>query len=163
MGELVHRDVAMNTDGQRVCLLTGASGRSGDMFCRLYGHRYAIVAVYRTQAVAPPAPLCWHIDPADPSIREPMRNPGFAVIQADLTAARDIDRIVDFALDTFGHVDLLINAAASMQCAPLLSTELSFKDVARTMEVKVLALMRLAVELARRFWISRAAENAAMK
>ena len=152
----------MNGNQKRVCLLTGASGRLGAMFCRLYGHRYRIAAVYRTQPVVQPPDMCWHVDPLDPCVRKPASGHGFEAIRADLADPDEIPRIVDFALATFGRVDVLVNAAAIVRCAALLSAELTIADVTRMLDLNTVAPLRLAVELANRFWRARAAENTAM-
>ena len=151
----------MNGSPPRVCLLTGASGRLGTTFCRLYGHRYQIAAVYRTQPVKPPSQMCWHVDPFDPRIRTAVSGPGFAAVQADLADPEQIPRVVDFALTTFGRVDVLVNAAAAARCMPLLGAESTGAEVLRMLDVNAVAPLRLAVELANRFWGTRAAENAA--
>lgn len=152
----------MSTTAKRVCLLTGASGRLGDAFCRLYGHRYDIVAVYRTRPVVPPSPMCWHIDPLNPSVRKPAREHRFAAIQADLTDPVEVSRVVEFALDEFGRVDSLINAAAVVHRSALLSPEPSFAALTHMLDLNAVVPLRLAVELARRFWSARPDENAAM-
>jgi NAD(P)-dependent dehydrogenase (short-subunit alcohol dehydrogenase family) len=152
----------MTANATRVCLLTGASGRLGASFCRLYGHRYQIAAVYRTQPLVPPPPMCWHIDPLDPGVRKRASEPAFAAIQADLTDPLEVSRVADFALDTFGRVDVLVNAAAVVHRAPLLSAEPTFADLSRMLDLNAVVPLRLAVELVRRFWSSRPEENAAM-
>jgi NAD(P)-dependent dehydrogenase (short-subunit alcohol dehydrogenase family) len=151
----------MSRDSQRVCLLTGASGRLGTMFCRLYGHRYRIAAVHHTRRTVQSSQMCWSVDPLDPSVRKPIDVPGFAAFEADLSDARQLPRVVEFALDTFGRVDVLVNAAAMAHCAPLFGPDATL-DVARLFGVNVLAPLQLAVELVSRFWGTRAPENTAM-
>jgi NAD(P)-dependent dehydrogenase (short-subunit alcohol dehydrogenase family) len=162
MGRICDRAVEMSRNGKRVCVLTGASGRLGSMFCRLYGHRYEIVAVSNTQSVLPPPCMSWHVDPLEPDVRWRANGRGFVTIQADLTDRGQIPRVVDFALASFGRVDLVVNAAAIVRCAPLLSAETNIGDVARMLDLNAVVPLRLAVEVAKRFWHSRVAENAAM-
>lgn len=150
----------MSGDSQRVCLFTGASGRLGTMFCRLYGHRYRIAAVHHTRRTVQSPQMCWSVDPFDPSLREPISVPGFAALEADLSDARQVPRVVEFALDTFGRVDVLVNAAAMAHCAPLFGHDATL-DVARLFGVNVLAPLQLAVQLVDRFWGTRAQENTA--
>jgi NAD(P)-dependent dehydrogenase (short-subunit alcohol dehydrogenase family) len=157
--QLGHRVLAMNDKAKRVCLLTGASGRLGSLFCQLYGHRYHIAAVYRTQQVVRPPDMSWQVDPFDPTVRTPLRECRVEAIRADLTVPEQISRVVDTVLDSFGRVDLLINAAADMRCAPLLSRELTMTDVIGMLELNAVVPLRLALELAHRFWASRSTEN----
>jgi NAD(P)-dependent dehydrogenase (short-subunit alcohol dehydrogenase family) len=152
----------MSGDSPRVCLLTGASGRLGTLFCRLYGHRYRIAAVYHTRRVAQSSQMSWHVDPLDPAIRRPVSVPGFAAFAADLGDPRQRPRIIEFALDTFGRVDVLVNAAAITHCAPLLGADVSDANVARMFAVNTLAPLGLAVDLANRFWRTRVEENTAL-
>ena len=151
----------MTCDPQRVCLLTGASGRLGTMFCRLYGHRYRIAAIHHTRRTVQSSQMCWSVDPLDSAVRKPIGVPGFAALEADLSDARQVPRVVEFALDTFSRVDLLVNAAAMAHCAPLFGPDATL-DVARLFGVNVLAPLQLAVELVNRFWGMRAQDNAAM-
>ncbi|HEU4625950.1 MAG TPA: SDR family oxidoreductase [Steroidobacteraceae bacterium] len=150
----------MSAGEPRVCLLTGASGQLGAAFSRLYGHRYHIVAVCRTRVAAPPPPMCWSFDPLDPLHLRPARECRFATIRADLGMPNESSRVVDFALDTFGRVDVLVNAAAYVRWANLLSGDLSIRDVTRMLEMNAVVPLHLALELARRYWASRGAENA---
>jgi NAD(P)-dependent dehydrogenase (short-subunit alcohol dehydrogenase family) len=151
----------MNGKPKRVCLLTGASGRLGSMFCRLYGHRYEIAAVYRSQPIVPTTTMSWYVDPLDAANRKPASRPRFALIRADLSDPDEISRVVDCALDTFGRVDCLVNAAAYSRWSPLLSAEFAVEDVVRMLDMNAVVPLRLALELARRFWRGRVAENAA--
>jgi NAD(P)-dependent dehydrogenase (short-subunit alcohol dehydrogenase family) len=151
----------MSGDPRRVCLFTGASGRLGTMFCRLYGHRYRIVAVHHTRRTVQSSQMCWSIDPLDSSVRKPIGVPGFAALEADLSDPHQVPQVVEFALHTFGRVDVLVNAAAMTHCAPLFGSDATL-DVARLFGVNVLAPLQLAVELVNRFWGVRARDNAAM-
>jgi NAD(P)-dependent dehydrogenase (short-subunit alcohol dehydrogenase family) len=152
----------MNGNSHRVCLLTGASGQLGTMFSRLYGHRYHIVAVYRTKPVEAPSAMRWHVDPLDPGVRRLANECRFAAIRADLTNRDDVARVVDFALDAFGCVDVLVNAAAYVRWGRLLSGELSIQDVTRMLDMNAVVPLHLAIELAQRCWAARAAENTAL-
>jgi NAD(P)-dependent dehydrogenase (short-subunit alcohol dehydrogenase family) len=162
VGQLCNCAVAVSELRKRVCLLTGASGRLGRVFTRLYCHRYDIAAVYCARPIMKPPDMCWDIDPMDPCTRKPMNGHRFEAIRADLSNRSDIPRIVDFTLATFGRVDLLVNAAAIVRCAPLLSAELTSEDLDRMLDLNTVVPLRLAAELARRFWCSRAVENAAL-
>lgn len=152
----------MSEDPQRVCLFTGASGRLGTMFCRLYGHRYRIVAVCHSRRIAQSSQMCWSVDPLAASVRRPVSVPGFAMVEGNIADPLQVPRIVEFALDTFGRVDMLVNAAAIAHGGPLFGAEQTVADVARMFEVNTIAPLRLSVELANRFWRARADENTAM-
>jgi NAD(P)-dependent dehydrogenase (short-subunit alcohol dehydrogenase family) len=153
--------MAMSESAKRVCLLTGASGRLGTMFRQLYAHRYLIVAVSHTQTATQLPCMCWHVDPLAPEVRTPARGQGIAAIRGDLTDPEQIPRIVDFALTTFGRVDVLVNAAALVLRAPLTS-ESAIADVTRMLALNTVVPLRLAAEIAQRFWRSRADENSAI-
>lgn len=152
----------MSGDSQRVCLLTGASGRLGTLFCRLYGHRYRIAAVHHTRRAGQSSQMCWSVDPLDPAARKPIGAPGFATFEADLGDPSQVPAVAEFALDTFGRVDVLVNAAAITHCTHLLDGDSNAVDIARVFDVNTIAPLRLAADLANRFWRTRVAENTAM-
>jgi NAD(P)-dependent dehydrogenase (short-subunit alcohol dehydrogenase family) len=152
----------MTDNRKRVCLLTGASGRLGSLFCRLYGHRYEIAAVYCSTQATRPRAMTWHVDPLEPSARKPVREHRYEMIQADLLQPDEIARVVRFALRMFGRVDLLVNAAAVVNRASLLGAELSIASVRRMLDLNAVVPLQLAVELAKQFWRGRADENKSM-
>jgi len=128
----------------RVCLLTGAGGRLGTVFCRLLGGAYEIAEVHRT---------------LPPSCREGSTSRSLA-IEADLLLAGAVDTVVDATLDRFGRVDLLVNAAAVSRWAPVLA-ERSVLDSIETMFVlNVVVPARLTAALAERCWRRSLADNA---
>jgi NAD(P)-dependent dehydrogenase (short-subunit alcohol dehydrogenase family) len=143
-----------------VCLLTGASGRLGTLFCQLYGHRYQIVAVHRSRPVHQPAEVCWHIDPFNPGVRQRIERRDVATLQADLSDPGQIPRVVDFALERFGRVDVLVNAAVVSRHVSLTGGERVAEHVTAMLEMNAMVPLRLAVELAQRFWRERTEENA---
>src|SRR5262245_34291193 len=102
MGRRLHRPLAgeghMNTNSLPVCLLTGASGRLGTLFCQLYGHRYQIVAVHCSRPVHRPEEVSWHVDPFNPGVRRRIEGRDVATLRADLRDPAEIPRVVDFAL-----------------------------------------------------------------
>jgi NAD(P)-dependent dehydrogenase (short-subunit alcohol dehydrogenase family) len=145
-----------------VCLLTGASGRLGSLFCQLYGHRYRILAVHCSRPVPRPAEVIWHIDPFNPGVRQRIEGRGVATLQADLSDPAQIPRVVDSALDRFGRVDVLVNAAAICHRVSLTGSEPVAEHVAAMLDMNAVVPLRLAVELAQRFWRGRTDENAAL-
>jgi 3-oxoacyl-[acyl-carrier protein] reductase len=144
-----------------VCLLTGASGRLGTLFCELYRHRYQIVAVHCSRSVHPPADVCWHIDPFNPDVRQRIEGRDVATLQADLSDPAQIPHVVDFALERFGRVDVLVNAAAIYRQVSLTGGEPVAEHISAMVEMNAVVPVRLAVELAQRFWRGRTEENAA--
>jgi NAD(P)-dependent dehydrogenase (short-subunit alcohol dehydrogenase family) len=151
----------MSTNPLPVCLLTGASGRLGTEFCRLYGHRYRIVAVHCSRPVRQPADVSWHVDPLNPAVRRRIEDREVVTLQADLSDPAEIPRVIDFALERFGRVDLLVNAAAICRPVSLAGGEAVAGPVAAMLDMNAVVPLRLSVELAGRFWRGRAAENAA--
>jgi len=151
----------MNTSSLPVCLLTGASGRLGTLFCQLYGHRYRIVAVHCSRPVPQPEEVCWHIDPFNPGVRQSIEGRELAPLQADLSDPAEIPRVVDFALERFGRVDVLVNAAAIVRHISLTGSESVAEHVTAMLDLNALVPLRLAMELAERFWRGRTEENAA--
>lgn len=153
----------MSENRRRVCLLTGAGGRLGSMFSRLYGHRYDILAVYHTRAPQPPLEVCWHVDPLNPTLRKPVGTARFEAIRSDLALSGEIPRVVEATLDRFGGVDLLVNAAAHIRLGSLLSGDAGFVDVRCMFEMNAIVPLRLAVELSRQCWsVQGVAENSAL-
>jgi NAD(P)-dependent dehydrogenase (short-subunit alcohol dehydrogenase family) len=150
----------MNATPLPVCLLTGASGRLGTLFCQLYAHRYQIVAVHCSRAVRQPAEMSWHVDPFNPGVRQRIEGRDVATLQADLSDPAQIPRVVGFALDRFGRVDLLVNAAAIVRRVSLAGGDGVADHVTAMLDMNAVVPLRLAVELAQRFWRERTEENA---
>jgi NAD(P)-dependent dehydrogenase (short-subunit alcohol dehydrogenase family) len=151
----------MNANSLPVCLLTGASGRLGTLFCQLYGHRYQIVAVYCSRPVHQPAEMCWRIDPFNSGVRQRIEGRDVASLQADLSDPAEIPRVVDFALERFDRVDVLVNGAAIVRHLSLTGGEPVAEHVTAMLDMNAVVPLRLAVELAQRFWRGRIEENAA--
>jgi NAD(P)-dependent dehydrogenase (short-subunit alcohol dehydrogenase family) len=94
---------------RRVAIITGASQGIGAGIQRAFrGAGYAVVGTSRS------------IPPSD--------DPGFLAVQADLTDAESVHRLVDQALDRFGRIDSLINNAGIFIGKPF--TEYTLDDFA---------------------------------
>ena len=65
-----------------------------------------------SRPVPQPADVCWRIDPFNPGVRQRIEGRDVATLQADLSDPAQIPHVVDFALERFGRVDVLVNAAA---------------------------------------------------
>jgi len=152
----------MNTNSLPVCLLTGASGRLGTLFCQLYAHRYRIVAVHCRRPVHQPEEVCWRIDPFDPGVRRRIEGHDVATVQADLSDPAEIPRVVDRALERFGRVDVLVNAAAICRHVSLTGGEPVAEHITAMLDMNAVVPLRLAMELSQRFWRGRTEENAAL-
>lgn len=165
MGRRLHRPLAgediMNPSSLPVCLLTGASGRLGSLFCQLYRHRYLIMAVHCSRPVHQPDEMCWHIDPFNPGVRQRIEGCDVATLQADLSDPAEIPHVADFTLERFGRVDVLVNAAAIYRHVSLTGRESVTEHVTAMLDMNAMVPLRLAVELAERFWRGRSDENAA--
>jgi NAD(P)-dependent dehydrogenase (short-subunit alcohol dehydrogenase family) len=125
---------------KRVCLLTGAGGRLGQAFCSLHADRYAIAAVHGR--------------------RRPPEGPDVLPIEADLTRPEHLERAVQAALDRFGRVDLIVNAAVRYVLEPALD-EATLSSLQAQFEVNVFAPLRLVAAVARAGWQGREADNRA--
>jgi NAD(P)-dependent dehydrogenase (short-subunit alcohol dehydrogenase family) len=80
-------------------------------------------------------------------------------IQADLTDEADRIRIVDFTLEKFGRVDLLINNAVRSIWSSMLASDRSAESALAQFEMNVFVPLHLSVLCAREFWQNRKLEN----
>jgi 3-oxoacyl-[acyl-carrier protein] reductase len=96
-----------------VAIVTGCTGGLGQRVCHAFAGQGAHIAGAYQQAR----------DKADALVREwAQLGPRCVAIQADVTDAAQIQRLVDRVLDAFGRIDILINNAAFNQTVP-------FKDL----------------------------------
>jgi NAD(P)-dependent dehydrogenase (short-subunit alcohol dehydrogenase family) len=138
----------------RVCLLTGASGALGSAFIGAYGADYAIVAVHHEHEVAHPTQHQSAFDPLDPQGR-PTTAPPVWSIRADV---RDPAAVCDAVAERHGGLDLIVNAAAYRSFGSLLADGAT-ETAQYSMEVNVVAPLRLSIACAQRFWMGRTSEN----
>jgi len=144
---------------KRVCLLSGASGTLGSAFCRLYGERYDIAAVYRTRPPPVASQRRWFMDPVTGRRVGRANRPMVFEIQADLSLAHEVDRVVDVTLARFGRIDLLVNAAAVMKDAPFLDPDRFEEALQEQLLVNSLLPHRLTANVSMKFWRGRRAAN----
>jgi NAD(P)-dependent dehydrogenase (short-subunit alcohol dehydrogenase family) len=146
-------------DRRRVCLLTGAGGQLGSYFCRHFAARYDIAAVYRYNRPPVAAQDQHALDPLRPD--QPLTDNSRPVftIQADVNYESECERIVEMTLSRFDRIDLLANAAVASTWAPMLGTDRLLASASAQLETNVIAPLRLATVVSRRFWQSRDEEN----
>lgn len=148
----------MSDAEKRVCLLTGAGGTLGKMFCRLYASQYHIVAVYRNTEPETISQYERYVDPLN-ELDLPENDAAIYTIQSDLTVDREISRIVDITLARYDRIDLLINAAAHSVWAPIIESHLLLNNLALMFQMNAIIPLMLATEVAHRFWRNRDREN----
>jgi NAD(P)-dependent dehydrogenase (short-subunit alcohol dehydrogenase family) len=111
--------------------------------------------------VPQPDEVCWHIDPFNPGVRQRIQGRDVAPVQADLSDPAEIPHVVDFALERFGRVDVLVNAAAICHRVSLTGGEPVAERITAMLDMNAVVPLRLALELSQRFWRGRTEENAA--
>ncbi|WP_280407427.1 SDR family NAD(P)-dependent oxidoreductase [Nocardia brasiliensis] len=153
----------MSTGDRRVCLLTGASGTLGDLFCRSYYTDYDIVAVCHTRTPAAPSQLEWFVDPLEPEKPVPENDSRLFVNRPDHTQGGEVERVVDLALARYGGVDLLVNNAAHVQLQPrgIVDGEAALEQFDPHFTLNVAVPLRLCARLGQRAWMHAGPENRA--
>jgi len=143
---------------RRVCLLTGAGGRLGSVFCATQADEYDIVAVYRHRHPPVPSQLQSLVDPLDPDT-PPYTGGSVFAVQADLAMPGQVERVVELALARFGHVDLLVNAAAAAEFGSTLANSHLLDTALQQFHLNTVLPARLAAVLAREYWRDTPGEN----
>jgi NAD(P)-dependent dehydrogenase (short-subunit alcohol dehydrogenase family) len=153
-------EARVSSNGRPVCLLTGAAGTLGLALCEGLRDRYDVAAVYRRRLPDVPSQLQHLVDPLDPEAELPENaHPVFA-IQADLETPDGCARVVELALARFGRVDLLVNAAArGGPWGPLIRSDRVLDSMEHQFRLNAMVPIRLATEVARRYWRDRDLEN----
>lgn len=144
---------------RRVCVLTGSSGLLGTAFCRRFANRYQIVAVWRTNPPEVASQDQGFVDPLDPASDVPQNRDSVYSMRADLLSGRQTERLVERVLRRYGRIDLVVNAAAHRQWAPMAEDTDLQRNVDRHFATNVRAPLHLSVAVARQFWEGRAEEN----
>lgn len=147
----------MNHETRRRCLLTGASGRLGTLFCRRFAHRYAIVAVTRSRPLPVPTQHQRFIDPLEPDSQLPANTNHIFEVQADLTDDSMLRRVVEVTMARLGGVDLLVNAAVTSPQMSLLA--FTPEELQEQFLLNTTVPVRLAALLAEQCWLGQAEEN----
>ncbi|MBW9103893.1 SDR family oxidoreductase [Paraburkholderia phenoliruptrix] len=103
--------MSTQSDSQKVILITGASSGIGEATVRLLaaqGH-HLVIGARRTERLAA---LAEEVQASGGSVRyQPL----------DVTSASDVNAFAQFALDTFGRIDVIVNNAGVMPLSPLAS------------------------------------------
>jgi NAD(P)-dependent dehydrogenase (short-subunit alcohol dehydrogenase family) len=152
----------MNQSGKKVCLLTGASGELGVAFCSLFAPYYDIAAVFGKNLPQAPSQLRWFVDPLMPAAVLPENQFGVYAIQADLRNEADMQRVVEVTLARFGRIDILVNAAAYSQWAPLLDGGRIYESFQEQLKMNAYVPLRMSGMVAEKFWLNRELENRQM-
>ncbi|MBW0447647.1 SDR family oxidoreductase [bacterium M00.F.Ca.ET.228.01.1.1] len=103
--------MSTQSDSQKVILITGASSGIGEATVRLLaaqGH-HLVIGARRTERLAA---LAEEVQASGGSARYQ---------QLDVTSAADVNAFAQFALDTFGRIDVIVNNAGVMPLSPLAS------------------------------------------
>lgn len=137
----------------RVCLLTGASGHLGTAFIQAFAGRYEIAAVHHGRAVHFATQDQTFVDPLEPSREVEANLHAVHAIRADLSDPAGVESTVAEALDQFGRVDLLVNAAAVRTWSHVLAYD-ALETADEIFRVNVLAPLRLCTALAHASWRS---------
>lgn len=149
----------MNGSHKRVCLLTGAGGRLGDSFCRRFSGHYDIAAVFRRNHPGVSSQQQWMVDPLMPHAVLPENQNAVYAIQADLRQEPDLHRAIEVTLARFGRIDIVVNAAAHVNRAPMLEGEELYRNFHEQMHVNAFVPLRLSALVAHKFWKNNEEEN----
>jgi NAD(P)-dependent dehydrogenase (short-subunit alcohol dehydrogenase family) len=147
------------SSNRKVILFTGAGGALGEMFCRMYGAQYDIVAVLGRRVPAIVTQHQWWVDPLMPDVSLAENRGGVYAIQADLTEEAERRRVVEVTLARFDRIDILVNAAAFCHWAPMLSGRELLENASQHFETNVLVPLRLSTLVADYYWRDRSTEN----
>ncbi len=121
---------------RRVCLLTGASGTLGSEIRARLADRYDFAAVYYSRPVE-----------------------DVFSIRADLTGQGECERIVEAALDRFGRIDLVVNAAVFSRWGNMLESIHLVDSAATQFLLNAVVPLRIACAAARLSWEDVIEEN----
>jgi NAD(P)-dependent dehydrogenase (short-subunit alcohol dehydrogenase family) len=144
---------------RKVCLFTGAGGPLGEMFCRMFGAHYDIVAVLGRRTPNIVTQHQWLVDPLMPNAAVAENFSSVFALQADLNEESELRRVVEVALARYDRIDVLVNAAAASHWAPMLNGGGLLDNAHQHFETNVLLPLRLSTLVAEYFWSNRAAEN----
>ena len=145
--------------GKKVCLLTGASGELGQVFCRMFAAHYDIVAVYHKNLPQVTSQLQWFADPLMPQAVLPENQNAVFAVKADLRREADLHRIVEVTLARFGRIDFLVNAAAHSFWAPILDGGRLQRSFHEQLNLNLFVPFQLGTLVAEKFWKNRELEN----
>jgi NAD(P)-dependent dehydrogenase (short-subunit alcohol dehydrogenase family) len=146
---------------KRVCLLTGAGGRFGSVFCRMARKQFRIAAVCRSRRPDVPSQHQWYRDPLEPERSPAESDDPVFVIDADLTKAGEIERVVDIALARFERIDLLVNAATDFRATTATIPERIATALETEFNYNAVIPAKLSATILQAFWRDRDIENRA--
>lgn len=152
----------MAYDAKRVCLLTGASGKLGSAFCRLYAAEYHIAAVYRNNAPEQTAQNQSYVDPLRPAVRLPENEHPLFSIRADLESDAEISRVAELVLARFDRIDVVVNAAVQYAFGRIVDSSRFLNSLESQFNINAMVPLKLAAKVASNFWRDRDLENRRM-
>jgi NAD(P)-dependent dehydrogenase (short-subunit alcohol dehydrogenase family) len=146
-------------NNRKVCLFTGAGGPLGEMFCRMFGAQYDIVAVLGRRTPNIVTQHQWWVDPLAPNVPLAENLSNVFALQADLNDENELRRVVEITLARYDRIDILVNGAAASHWAPMLNGGKLLENAHQHFETNVLLPLRLSTLVADYFWNDRTAEN----
>jgi NAD(P)-dependent dehydrogenase (short-subunit alcohol dehydrogenase family) len=144
---------------RKVVLFTGAGGALGEMFCRMFGAHYDIVAVLGRRTPNIVTQHQWWVDPLMPNAALAENHSSVFSLQADLNEETELRRVVEVTLARYDRIDVLVNAAAACHWEPMLNGRGLLDNAPQHFETNLLLPLRLSTLVADYFWNDRAAEN----
>ncbi len=118
----------------KVAIVSGGSEGIGKATARLLHEEGAHVVICARRADA--------LEAAAQEIRSSGAGQEVLAVQADVTRAGDVQRVVDTAIQAFGGIDILVNNAGSADAGPFL--EQTDERIARDLELKLFAAVRFS-------------------
>jgi NAD(P)-dependent dehydrogenase (short-subunit alcohol dehydrogenase family) len=147
------------SSNRKVCLFTGAGGALGEMFCRMFGAHYDIVAVLGRRVPQIVTQHQWWVDPLMPDAQLAENRSGVFAMHADLNQETERRRVIEVTLARCGRIDILVNAAAACHWAPMLNGRELLDNAHLQFETNVLLPLRLSSLVAEYCWNDRVTEN----
>jgi len=122
----------MDNSTKKVVILTGSTGTLGSALIERLTSDYHIVGIARRKPIAP--------------VHDQVK-----FFQGDICL--DSNRLVDFALETFNQIDIVINNAVYSNWAEL--KQFSASDLLHQYKTNVVAPIELANEVLRKYWLDQ--------
>jgi NAD(P)-dependent dehydrogenase (short-subunit alcohol dehydrogenase family) len=142
---------------RRSVIVTGASGLLGTALCRRLAPTWNVLGVYRHRLIELPTQDQRLINPLDPRRELPDNRHPIVACCADLFVDADVDRLVTTAMDRFGYIDGIVNAAAHSVWAPMLADDRLLESLLPHFFINAIVPAKLATLVAWRCWANGSA------